>query len=182
MADKDRNEYDALDEMLPASDELTDKIADSSLEAMQSDGAEKSGENQDPEAADAKEQSSAQKMMDALTDDDDERVSLSFGSVLGGDILTAAWIKHQILFIVLIVAMIIAYITNRYMSQQSMIKINSLKKELTEIRYESMTRSSQLLQRTRESKVIEYLRNTRDSALNVSPQPPYVIKINDEAR
>ena len=63
-----------------------------------------------------------------------------------------------------------------------MIKINSLKKELTEIKYESMTRSSQLLQRTRESKVIEYLRTTRDSALNVSPQPPYVIKINDETK
>lgn len=66
------------------------------------------------------------------------------------------------------------------MSQQSMIKINSLKKELAEIRYESMTRSSQLLQRTRESKVIEFLKNTRDSMLNISAQPPYVIKINEE--
>ncbi len=182
MADKDRDDYDALDEMLPTTDELTGKSADSPLEAIQSDRTENSEENPDSKGIDAKEQSSAQKMMDALTDDDEERVSLSFGSVLGGDILTAAWIKHQILFIVLIVAMIIAYITNRYMSQQSMIKINSLKKELTEIKYESMTRSSQLLQRTRESKVIEFLRTTRDSALNVSPQPPYVIKINDEAK
>ena len=66
------------------------------------------------------------------------------------------------------------------MSQQSMIKINSLKKELAEIRYESMTRSSQLLQRTRESKVIEFLKNTRDSMLNISAQSPYVIKINEE--
>lgn len=163
-----------LDEMLPTSDELTDET---SVEDIRQG---KDAEQENSTANHAEEQTSAQKMMDALTDDDDEKVNLSFGSVLGGDILTAAWIKHQVLFIVVIVLMIIAYITNRYMSQQSMIKINSLKKELAEIRYESMTRSSQLLQRTRESKVIEYLKTTHDSTLNVSAQPPYVIKINEE--
>lgn len=165
-----------LDEMLPTSDELTDGTFENSKE----DSRQEEVEQGNPNDINAEEQTSAQKMMDALTDDDDEKVNLSFGSVLGGDILTAAWIKNQVIFIVVIVLMVIAYITNRYMSQQSMIKINSLKKELAEIRYESMTRSSQLLQRTRESKVIEYLKTTRDSTLNISAQPPYVIKINEE--
>ena len=166
-----------LDELLPTADELKDEVLESPSEDIRQEKDDGIGNTTD---VNAEEQTSAQKMMDALTDDDDEKVNLSFGSVLGGDILTAAWIKHQVLFIVVIVLMIIAYITNRYMSQQSMIKINSLKKELAEIRYESMTRSSQLLQRTRESKVIEFLKNTRDSMLNISAQPPYVIKINEE--
>lgn len=173
MTDK-RTDDSMLDELLPTSDELKDET---SVEGIRLG---KDAEQENPTDNHAEEQTSAQKMMDALTDDDDEKVNLSFGSVLGGDILTAAWIKHQVLFIIVIVLMIIAYITNRYMSQQSMIKINSLKKELAEIRYESMTRSSQLLQRTRESKVIEYLKATRDSTLNISAQPPYVIKINEE--
>ena len=165
-----------LDEMLPTSDELTDETFENPKEDIRQEVVVQGK----PSDINAEEQTSAQKMMDALTDDDDEKVNLSFGSVLGGDILTAAWIKNQVIFIVVIVLMVIAYITNRYMSQQSMIKINSLKKELAEIRYESMTRSSQLLQRTRESKVIEYLKTTRDSTLNISAQPPYVIKINEE--
>ena len=56
-----------------------------------------------------------------------------------------------------------------------MIRINELKIELTEIRYESMTRSSQLMMRTRESKIVEYFRNTSDSTLGIAPQPPFVI-------
>ena len=123
------------------------------------------------------EQSSAQKVMDALSDDDEERVNWSFGSILGGDILSASWFKRQIGFFVMIIFMTILYITNRYTSQQAMIKIDNLKSELTEIRYESMTRSSQLLQRTRQSKVVEYLKTTSDSLLNISAEPPIVISL-----
>jgi len=122
-------------------------------------------------------QSSAQKVMDALTDDDEEHVNLSFGAVLGGDILSGQWFRREVWFLVMIIFMIILYITNRYTSQQNMIKIDVLKKDLTEIRYESMTRSSQLMQRTRESKVEEFLKNTSDSALCVSANPPYIIKL-----
>jgi hypothetical protein len=123
------------------------------------------------------EQSSAQKVMDALSDDDEERVNWSFGSILGGDILSASWFKRQIGFFVMIIFMTILYITNRYTSQQAMIKIDNLKSELTEMRYESMTRSSQLLQRTRQSKVVEYLKTTSDSLLNISAEPPIVINL-----
>jgi hypothetical protein len=104
-------------------------------------------------------------------------VNLSFGAVLGGDILSGKWFRREVWFLVMIIFMIILYITNRYTSQQNMIKIDNLKKELTEIRYESMTRSSQLMQRTRESKVEEFLKNTSDSALCISANPPYVIKL-----
>ncbi|MBQ8098847.1 MAG: hypothetical protein IJ244_04930 [Bacteroidaceae bacterium] len=123
------------------------------------------------------EQSGARKMMEALGDDDEEHVEFTVSSILGGDILAASWLRRQVGFIIMVVLMIIVYITNRYTAQQALIKIDSLKSELAEIRYESMTRSSQLTQRTRQSKVVDYLKQTCDSTLGFTSQQPFIIKV-----
>ncbi|MDD4760600.1 MAG: FtsL-like putative cell division protein [Bacteroidaceae bacterium] len=169
--DRKNEEYDAtdFDEKIQNSDEFSENQSGVNMaEHIEADHTSVPIEEK---------QSSAQKVMDALTDDDEEHVNLSFGAVLGGDILSGKWFRREVWFLVMIIFMIILYITNRYTSQQNMIKIDNLKKELTEIRYESMTRSSQLMQRTRESKVEEFLKNTSDSALCISANPPYVIKL-----
>ena len=133
-------------------------------------------EKKDEQAAvEEDQQSGVQKVMEALSDDDDEHVSMSFEAFLRGDFFNAANLRRHVPFFLMVLVMIILYITNRYNSQQAMIRINELKKELTEIRYESMTRSSQLMMRTRESKIVEYFRNTSDSTLGIAPQPPFVI-------
>lgn len=120
-------------------------------------------------------QSDAQKAMQALSDDDDEHVNWSVGAVLGGEIFSTSWIRHQAGFFVLIVIMLFVYISNRYSAQKELIKIEKLKVELNEVRNEATTRSSQLLQRSRESKVAEYLKNTPDSLLDIPMQAPYII-------
>lgn len=155
------------DEMQSGTDS---RIAQDALRQIDGDG---TANAMKPEAA---EQSTAQKVMDALQDDDEEHVCLSLGAVLGGDILTGKWFRNHLKFFVMIVVMIICYITNRYTFQQNMIKMDNLKEELSEKRNESMTRSSQLLQRTRESKIEEYLRNTSDSDLKLPAHPPYIIR------
>ena len=125
-------------------------------------------------------QSGVQKAMAALSDDDAEHVSWSFDSVLNGDILDSKQIRRQVPFVIMVIIMLILYVSNRYNAQQEMINIDNLKVEKNEMRYRATARSSQLLQRSRESQVVEYFRNTPDSTLNVSEKPPFIIYKSEE--
>ena len=56
-----------------------------------------------------------------------------------------------------------------------MIEIDKLKKELTDIKYDALTRSSELMELSRQSRIEEYIK-TRDSQLQIATNPPYLIK------
>lgn len=164
-----------MDEPLPDAEEVLKK-----LKPRREDASAADSEPRLPADEDSAPQSDAQKAMQALSDDDDERVNWSFGAVLGGEIFSTGWVRRQAGFFVLIVVMMFLYISNRYSAQKEMIRIDGLKTELKEVRNEATTRSSQLLQRSRESKVVEYLKNTADSALDIPTQPPYIITNDGE--
>lgn len=122
---------------------------------------------------------SADKALREMTRDADlPRSSFSFRRILGGDILQSEWLRRQIGLIVLVVALMIVYIGNRYASQQEMIKIDELKQKLTDVKYDALTRSSELLEKTRRSKIEEYLRQSKDSTLQTALVPPIVIETN----
>lgn len=107
--------------------------------------------------------------------------NLTLRKILGGDILSAEVIKKQVWLILLIAVFIVVYISNRYKCQQDLILINSLTEKLKDAKYKALSSSSDLTQQTRESKVLEQLRNDKDSTLHIATQPPYIIKIpNDE--
>ena len=127
------------------------------------------------------EEASVRKIVDAFTSDEDEeiRINWSLPSVLGGDILNAKWFRKHAALILLVIALTILYITNRYASQQEIIKIDALKKELADKRYDALTRSSQLLQRCRESQIEEILKSIGDTTLGANTEPPFEIKLND---
>lgn len=100
---------------------------------------------------------------------------MSFKSILGGDILASGFFRRQTKLIVLIMVFIIFYISNRYSCQQQMIEIDRLKKELTDIKYDALTRSSELMEKSRQSRIEEYI-SDKESDLQTSTNPPYVIK------
>ena len=77
--------------------------------------------------------------------------------------------------LVLIMVLTILYIDNRYTSQQELIEIDRLKKELTDIKYDALTRSSELMEKSRQSRIEEYI-STGDSPLETSTNRPYLIK------
>ena len=58
----------------------------------------------------------------------------------------------------LIVFFIIIYISNRYSVQKDLIEIDRLQKELSDAKYRSLSSSSQLTERSRESHVLEILK------------------------
>ena len=93
--------------------------------------------------------------------------------ILGGDILTTSTIRKQIWVVVLITFFIIIYISNRYSVQQHLIEIDQLQKELQDARYKALSTSSQLTEKSRESNVLEMLKNNKDSVLKIANQPPY---------
>ncbi|MCK9160126.1 MAG: FtsL-like putative cell division protein [Bacteroidaceae bacterium] len=99
-------------------------------------------------------------------------------SVLGGDILATDFFRRQTKLIVLIMILVIFYVHNRYACQQEQIKIDQLKKELTDIKYDALNRSSELMVKSRQSRIEEYIAS-KGSDLQTSTKPPYLIKEKD---
>ena len=100
---------------------------------------------------------------------------MSIRSILGGDILANDFFKRQTSLLILIMVLTILYIDNRYTSQQELIEIDRLKKELTDIKYDALTRSSELMEKSRQSRIEEYI-SAEESHLETSTSRPYLIK------
>ena len=100
---------------------------------------------------------------------------MSIRSILGGDILANDFFKRQANLLILIMVLTILYIDNRYECQQEMIEIDRLKKELKYIKYDALTRYSELMQKSRQSRIEEYI-STEESHLETATNRPYLIK------
>ena len=100
---------------------------------------------------------------------------MSIRSILGGDILANDFFKRQTTLLILIMVLTILYIDNRYTSQQEMIEIDRLKKELIDIKYDALTRSSELMEKSRQSRIEEYIAS-QESNLETATSRPYLIK------
>lgn len=104
-----------------------------------------------------------------------KRKANSLKNIVGGDILAADFFRRQTKLLVLIMVFIIFYIHNRYASQQQQIEIDRLKKELIDIKYDALTRGSELMEKSRQSRIEEYI-STKESDLQTSTNPPYEIE------
>lgn len=105
--------------------------------------------------------------------------NFSLRKILGGDFLTARFIRSQIWIIVILVFFIVAYISVRYNIQQDMIQIDQLQEELKDKKYKALSGSSQITEKSRESNVLKALQNNKDSVLHHATQPPYIINVPD---
>lgn len=99
----------------------------------------------------------------------------SLKSILGGDILANDFFRRQTKLLVLIMVLVLFYIHNRYASQQQQIEIDRLKKELIDIKYDALTRNSELMEKSRQSRIEEYI-NQKQTDLQTPTSPPYLLK------
>ena len=132
------------------------------------------------EAADVKEQ--AKKTIQLIKEkakEEDPKLTptLTLRTILGGDFLTADMVRRQIWLFVLMVVFCIAYVAIRYQCQQDMLAIDKLENELLDAKYKALSSSSTLTEKSRESHVLEALKQNRDSLLHISDQPPYIVNI-----
>lgn len=106
--------------------------------------------------------------------------SLTLKKILGGDILNTNFIRNQIGVLLLITFFLIIFVANRYSVQQDLIKIDKLHQELQDVKYKALSSSSELTEKSRESNVLDQLKNNKDSVLKIPNQPPYIIVVPDE--
>ena len=102
--------------------------------------------------------------------------SLSILKILGGDFFTSQILRRQIWLIILISLFVMMYISNRYSYQKSMLEIDRLRTELQDMKYKALSTSSKLTEKSRQSRVLEMLKNNKDSVLKIAGQPPYIIE------
>lgn len=113
----------------------------------------------------------------ATEDEAPQSRMFSLRKILGGDILSAAIIRRQVWLILLIVFFMIIYVSNRYNCQQDIIEIDKLHQQLTDAKYKALSSESELTELSRESNVLEMLKDNKDSVLKIASQPPYFIEI-----
>ena len=89
-------------------------------------------------------------------------------------------VRSQIWLFVLIVLFSIVYVAFRYQCQQDMITIDRLEGELKDAKYRALSSSSTLTEKCRESRVLEILKQNKDSLLHQADQPPYIIQVPEE--
>ena len=90
-----------------------------------------------------------------------------------------SFLRRQVYLLILIVILTILYIDNRYSSQQELIEIDRLKKELTDIKYDALTISSELTEKSRQSRIEEYI-SAEGRQLQTAATPPFLIKEEEE--
>lgn len=110
----------------------------------------------------------------ATEDEAPQSRMFSLRKILGGDILSAAIIRRQVWLILLIVFFMIIYVSNRYSCQQDIIEIDKLHQQLTDAKYKALSSESELTELSRESNVLEMLKDNKDSVLKIASQPPYL--------
>ena len=96
----------------------------------------------------------------AIEEEPPQSSNFTLRKILGGDILTAQFIRRQIWVVILVVGFTIIYISNRYSIQKDLIEIDQLQKELQD--------------------ALEMLKNNKDSILHSATQPPYIINVPEE--
>ena len=92
-----------------------------------------------------------------------------------GDMLLSPFLSRQIGLIALVAALIIVYVSNRYAFQSEQVEIQRLRTKLEDVKYEALARSSELMEKSRESNIQKYIEE-QGSQLSISARPPVVIK------
>ena len=88
-------------------------------------------------------------------------------------------VRKQVSLLLLIVLFITVSVAFRYQCQQDELKISKLEQELVDIKYKALSSSSNLTERCRESRLLEALRQGKDSVLQITNQPPYIINVGE---
>lgn len=95
--------------------------------------------------------------------------------VLGGTILTEDFFLKNTRFMLVVFIIMVFYISNRYSCISKMAEIESLKKELKDVKYESLTISSDLTGVSRQTQV-QTLIGKNGLDLQTPSVPAYKIK------
>ncbi len=117
------------------------------------------------------------KLIDKIKNSEDfsDLRSSKISDILSGSILTKKFIRKQYPLIILFVVLSFFYINNRYISEKQINQIASLKKEIQDLKYESLTISAELMEITRQSNILKLIEQKKLN-LRQGEKPPVVIE------
>lgn len=160
---------------------ITDEKAQASQEPPKQETPKQETQKEEPQQQEAPQASLKEVIAkQAIEEEASGSSSFTLRKILGGDILTAQIIRRQIWLVILIVLFVIIYISNRYNIQNDIIELDKLQKELQDTKYKALSTSSQITEKSRESNVLDMLKNNKDSVLHIATQPPYIINVPEE--
>lgn len=98
--------------------------------------------------------------------------------IFDGSILTKGFFVRNFKLILIIVAGLLFYIGNHYSVIMDLDELDSLKKELADVKYEALTESSKLMRESRQSNIREMVQQ-KGLGLEDSNVPPYLITVEE---
>jgi len=101
--------------------------------------------------------------------------SSTLRDVINGNFLTKKFFQKQYGLLIMIAILLFMYVDNRYYCETQQVKVIELKKQIQDVKYESLTISAQLMELSRQSNV---LAKVKERGLNLveTDTPPVVIK------
>lgn len=99
--------------------------------------------------------------------------------VLSFDWITNEFFQRQVALVILLVILTIIYITNRYMSQRELVRIQELKVERQEKQYIWLNTQSDVSASTRPSTIEKMIREVGFD-LNTTSKAPYLLPFDDK--
>lgn len=104
-----------------------------------------------------------------------KRGKATLKSWLDGDMLMSPFLQRNLGLFLLIAALIVTYVSNRYAFQHEQLQIEALRDALDDVKYEALARSSELMEKSRESNIQRFIIE-QGSELQIPTKAPVVIK------
>lgn len=104
-----------------------------------------------------------------------KKKKVKVGDFLFGDVLTTEMFTRNYKLVFLLAFFALIYVGNRISIEDQQIKIRNLKKQLVDIRYKVLTTNSEIMSKSRQSSIENYI-NSEGSEIKTASTPPYVIK------
>lgn len=105
----------------------------------------------------------------------EQKKKSSIKGVLDGDMLLSPFLHRNLGLLLLIVALVIVYVSNRYAFQREQVEIQRLRTELNDVKNEALARSGELMEKSRESNIERFIVE-QGSELKIPTKAPVVIK------
>ena len=98
--------------------------------------------------------------------------------LVDGSLLYKGLIKKNLTYVIFCTFLLVFYIGNRYKCENQLTRIEKLEKEITDLHYEIITTSADLMSKSRQSEVYRTVKD-RGIDLNESTKAPQRIYINN---
>ncbi len=118
-------------------------------------------------------------MNDKAKDKKGTRIAKSFASILNGNLLTKTGIVRNMPFLLFITFLCLVYISNGFITESTVRKLNKIDSELKEMRAEFISTKSELMFKSKQSK-LEELIEKKGMNLKISETPPFKIVVREE--